>query len=268
MTAYKWPTWADILGQQWECFENWGQGGAGNNFIFNSLIECDARNKFVSTDTILIMWSAVARIDYYQQNQWCHLVNRFSKDNKDLPFSCPDGYEILSYPLFVAADSFLQSKNVQYKFFSWLPYQTQSKTGRLYTSTLSKMNLIKFAMKKNSIKTWKYFNEVENLYERLHGPDWPSLEKILNNDYIVNTKEITNEVTDFVNLIESDPYYKLHSYEVDYHPLPNEHLSVIEQMMPNSTVNAETILWCQDTTQKILTGKFYEFNRKCAAERL
>ena len=268
MTAYMWPTWADVLGQHWEYFENWGHAGAGNNFIFNSLIECDARNKFVSTDTILIMWATIPRIDYYQQNQWCHLVNKFSKDNKDLPYSCPDGYEILSYPLFSAADSFLQFKNVQYKFFSWVPYDNQSRAGLLYTSALSKMNLIKFTIEKKSIKSWKYFNEVKNLYERLYGPDWPSLEKILTNNYVAKTQEIADEVTDFLNLIESDPHYKLHTYEVDYHPLPNEHLSAIAQMMPNIIISAETMLWCEDITQKILTDKFYQFNRKCAEERL
>ena len=35
-TQYYWPTWADILGREFNKFENWGQCGGGNQFIFNS----------------------------------------------------------------------------------------------------------------------------------------------------------------------------------------------------------------------------------------
>ena len=30
MTSYFYPTWADILGQEFSYYENWGEPGAGN----------------------------------------------------------------------------------------------------------------------------------------------------------------------------------------------------------------------------------------------
>jgi len=69
-TAYIWPTWADILGREFEHYENWGQLGAGNQYIFNSLIECNQRHRFTANDTVAVMWTNVAREDRYIHDQW------------------------------------------------------------------------------------------------------------------------------------------------------------------------------------------------------
>jgi hypothetical protein len=45
-TNYRWSTWADCLAPEFDYFENWGQAGAGNHYIFNSVMECDQRNHF------------------------------------------------------------------------------------------------------------------------------------------------------------------------------------------------------------------------------
>ena len=69
-TSYRWPTWADILGRKFDSFENWAQGGAGNQYIFNSLIEAYQRNSFTKNDTIIIMWSGTDREDRYINGAW------------------------------------------------------------------------------------------------------------------------------------------------------------------------------------------------------
>ena len=53
MTSYSWPTWADILGKEFDYYENWGRGSAGNLYIFESVIECLTKNKITSNDTII-----------------------------------------------------------------------------------------------------------------------------------------------------------------------------------------------------------------------
>jgi hypothetical protein len=35
-TNYRWSTWADCLAPEFDYFENWGQSGGGNHYIFNS----------------------------------------------------------------------------------------------------------------------------------------------------------------------------------------------------------------------------------------
>lgn len=69
-TNYFWPTWADMIGRQINYYENWGKGGAGNQYIFNSLIECNRRNKFNRDDLVIVMWTSCSREDRYVDNEW------------------------------------------------------------------------------------------------------------------------------------------------------------------------------------------------------
>jgi hypothetical protein len=45
-------------------------GGAGNQFIFNSIIECNRRNKFNEDDLVIVMWTSCSREDRYVDNDW------------------------------------------------------------------------------------------------------------------------------------------------------------------------------------------------------
>ena len=69
-TQYLWPTWANVLGREFAHFENWGRMAAGNQFIFNSLIECHLKKQLGPNDTVGIMWTNVFREDRYVNNQW------------------------------------------------------------------------------------------------------------------------------------------------------------------------------------------------------
>ncbi len=69
-TNYQWPTWADIIGHPIPHYENWGKSGAGNQFIFNSIIECNRRNKFNEDDLVIVMWTSCSREDRYVDNNW------------------------------------------------------------------------------------------------------------------------------------------------------------------------------------------------------
>lgn len=69
-THYLWPTWADVIGHDIPHYENWGMAGAGNQFIFNSIIECNRRNKFNEDDLVMVMWTSCSREDRYVDNSW------------------------------------------------------------------------------------------------------------------------------------------------------------------------------------------------------
>jgi hypothetical protein len=268
MTSYHWPTWADILGRQWEYFENWAEPGGGNPFIFDSVIECDARNKFTPEDQVLVMWSGLARIDYYQQNRWGHWINSFAKDKSTLPYSCPDGYEILSYPLFAALDQYLKSKNLNYKLFSFMSYDTVSKAGSVYKDILNKIEHIKFELIPTPIKELGRTTEVILLYERLHGKDWPPLDKILEKNYNALNEEIEKELQEFIAIVESEPHYRLTSIDkIDYHPLPLDHYNMIKHIAPDLTIERSTVEWLSDINTKIKNGQLYRFDRFLPKER-
>ena len=71
-TNYIWPTWADIIGNDFDFYQNWGAAGSGNHFIFNSIIEADARYNFNENDLVIVMWSFIIREDRYINNRWQH----------------------------------------------------------------------------------------------------------------------------------------------------------------------------------------------------
>jgi len=69
-TNYKWQTWANIIGTQFEEFQNWGKAGAGNFFISSNLYQCHHVNKITKDDVVLIMFSSIDRFDYINQNSY------------------------------------------------------------------------------------------------------------------------------------------------------------------------------------------------------
>ena len=87
-TQFYWPTWADILGKEFDYFENWGKVGAGNMYIANAVVESAIKNKFTKADTIMIMWSSMTREDRYldKNNKWMTGGNIYSYNCYDKEF--------------------------------------------------------------------------------------------------------------------------------------------------------------------------------------
>jgi len=73
-TNYRWSTWADCLAPEFDEFHNWGQSGAGNHYIFNSVMEADQRHRFGKDDTVIVCWTNVMREDRYT-DRWQTLGN-------------------------------------------------------------------------------------------------------------------------------------------------------------------------------------------------
>lgn len=78
-TNYRWSTWADILGAHYNEYQNWGQSGAGNHYIFNSVMEADQRNQFCAGDTVIVCWTSAHREDRYT-DRWQTLGNIYYTD--------------------------------------------------------------------------------------------------------------------------------------------------------------------------------------------
>lgn len=73
-TNYRWSTWADCLAPEFGSFENWAQSGAGNHYIFNSVMEADQRHNFTTGDTVIVCWTNAMREDRYT-DRWQTLGN-------------------------------------------------------------------------------------------------------------------------------------------------------------------------------------------------
>jgi len=68
-TQYHWPTWADICGQSFHFYENWGACGAGNFYIQSKVFECHKTHTFTPDDTVLVMFSSIPRHDVYKEGR-------------------------------------------------------------------------------------------------------------------------------------------------------------------------------------------------------
>jgi hypothetical protein len=69
-TNYRWSTWADCLAPEFDEFQNWGQAGGGNHYIFNSVMEADQRHHFADGDTVVVCWTSIDREDRYIDHKW------------------------------------------------------------------------------------------------------------------------------------------------------------------------------------------------------
>lgn len=67
-TGYGWPTWADIVGQSFDYYENWGTAGIGNYLISSRVLECHSVCNITKDDTVMVMFTSIPRIDYYNGN--------------------------------------------------------------------------------------------------------------------------------------------------------------------------------------------------------
>lgn len=90
-TYYSWPTWADLLGLDFEVYENWAIPGIGNRAIFERLVEAHAANQFSKDDLIIVQWSSHLRFDWHNQHSlkdrtsnWRTCGSIFSEINEDI----------------------------------------------------------------------------------------------------------------------------------------------------------------------------------------
>ena len=62
---YAWPTWADMLGLEFDEYENWAFPGLGNRAIAERVAEIHAKNKLTKDDTVVIQWTSHLRHDWH-----------------------------------------------------------------------------------------------------------------------------------------------------------------------------------------------------------
>lgn len=124
-TNYRWSTWANCLAPEFDEFQNWGQSGGGNHYIFNSVMEADQRYRFGPGDTVIVCWSSFLRDDRYIDKKWHTLGNMFTcpiYDTDYLKTHVDDrGYVIRDFAFIKSVKAFLESKpEITWRFLSMI----------------------------------------------------------------------------------------------------------------------------------------------------
>lgn len=271
ITKYYYPTWADIIGKKWKYFENWGQGGCGNSFIFSSIMECDQRHRFTKEDTVLVMWTCHGRHDFYQFGKWIGTVNAWPDQYGNDHFNCPTGYEIMNYSLVQGMYQYLTSKNINFRFFRWPVWDADSDVYKLYQESLSHVTPIDIRLNDKLYDPWADKNlnlkkRIEEFYLRVSGPDWPSLDSIVNNEYVAKSSDIAAELDEFKKCIavETKNHQRRMRKEekIDVHPLPLAHLDIAKKVMPEVDYQ-DQVSWISYIENQILSNQSFDFTPFC-----
>jgi len=267
-TQYNWPTWADILGREFDFSENWGRAGSGNQFIFNSLIECSQKNKFTSQDHVIIMWTSVDREDRYVANRggWIgkggvfhHTLYAESWVNK---FACHRGYLIRDLAAITAAKTLLEHWGVNYTMLSMMPLAQSEHWPQIDDTNSDVINLYKSAVDeiKTSIcelifnedfsrkltfsntrkPTKELVNTLKQTYIKCAGDDWPSFDHFYKQLPI--EESIAEEIKKFFLF---DRLQDIVLGQDTSHPSPQEHLYYLQRVLPEYEISNDTIEWIE-----------------------
>lgn len=225
---WRWPTWADALGHDRGWFQNWGMSGAGNQYIFNSLIECHRRWQLGPNDDVIIMWTNTSREDRYHDSGWQPGGNVYWTDQK--PSMTDRGYAIRDFAVIEASRCLLQSWSPRWFFLSMVPLRQNNQENDLA------------AQQNDNI------DDVRDLYACALDCVRPSvLETIFHGRWRLRQAHWrTGEGLPDAN----DPDRH------DFHPTPREHVRYIETVLPEIAVSEAAKHWMWQCQQEIQERRF------------
>ena len=207
-TEYRWPTWANILGQNFDQFENWGQPGGGNTFILNSLMECINRNIIQANDTVIIMWTSIGREDRWVKGRgWVTVGSIYNQIEYDKNFvskwADPLGYLIRDMASISATKQVLERLGCSWHFLSLGPLEYYDDS-------------------KNFKHDFSIIEDIKELYK----------------DELAAIKPSVYDVVFDGNWGSRNSYKPLVN---DDHPTTKEHLMYLNKVLPEYNINNNTL---------------------------
>jgi len=225
-----WPTWADIIGQDIEVYQNWGMPGAGNHYIFNSIMECDARHHFNKDDLVIVMWAAIEREDRYSNNKWLtavsvddkrklygrHWVKSYDEDYRS--------YLVRDMAFIKSSQSLLTLRNCDWANFS------------MYS-------ICKIDENRILQDGYSYENDLDTFVRRYLKLNRDLCDgKDFNEPYVVDPdilklyKDVYSQIKYSVLDVVRNGYF-LGEHRANFgdgHPTPSEHLEYLDKVLPNN----------------------------------
>ena len=226
-TNYVWPTWADILGKSFDHYENWGQSGAGNLFIAASVSEAHARRQITENDTVIIMWTNVAREDRYV-NGWVTPGNIHTQSIYDDNFIrnhvTDRGCYVRDFAVMNLTKKLLDGIGCKY----------------IMLSMVDMNNPRQYEHSPNDSVT-----DVFDVYHELVNVIRPSVHKTIFN-------------YDWFGRSPNNKYFGVKGFKKrDPHPTPLEHLEYIDIVMPELDISPNTRDWLNKYNDSMELKKYF-----------
>lgn len=262
------PTWADIVAREYQHFQNWGNSGSGNSFIFYSLMECHKRNQIRQDDTVMIMWTNIGREDRYVKGQgWIAPGSIYNQTDYDenfvRKFADPTGYLIRDMAHLTAAKALLDSIGCNYRFFSVVPFSVpdnnifkvfsvDNKITSLYRTELASVAPSVYETLFNcdwySRPGYRNLVQLEEEYIQLRGDSWPTWEVFCQQDFSRIPKDIVTEINEQYN------FSCRYLMRTDTHPVVAEYLEYLDIVAADIELSDQTRKWVAETNQAVLAG--------------
>lgn len=222
-TFWEWSTWADIVGRDnFSEHKNYGRIGAGNQYIFTSLIEAIKRDNITQADTIMVMWSSVARHDYWFRGEWRtqgNILTSIPRLEWLNSFYDIDGFYFRDLPLITAGQLILDSIGCKHHVMSMVDITNHD---QFELNDNSQEPSLRDLFETHSDTTQRILPSVHNI--------------IFNYDY--NSRLIAG-------------YPKREGIRI-CHPTPAEHLEYIESVMPEYEISDQTRAEVSDENNKVI----------------
>lgn len=262
------PTWADIVARNYSHYENWAQPGAGNSFIFYSLIECHKRNSITRDDVVMIMWSSIGREDRYVNGEWLTPGSIYNQTEYDAnfvnKFTDPTGYLLRDAAHLTAAKTILDSIGCQYYFFSTVPFNVpDDNVFRVFSvdHKIEKLYNQEFALVKPSVyeivfnHNWysrvgpKQNKELQEEYEIKRGLEWPTWEQFTKQNFTGVPKQIVDEINN------GNEFSNRYLIRYDTHPTTKEYMEYLMTVAPEIDISSDTQDWVLAVTDAVFDQK-------------
>ena len=191
-TKYNWDTWADILGQQFDSYKNYGRPGSGNLYALNQLTQSYLRDNINANDTVAIMWSTTYREDRFVKGEWHtpgNVYNSNYPDNWVNDWCDPEGFLVRDLSFIASAKLALDNIGCNYYMFQMMDIKTSCEDYEMQTREIfrQRFDVFKKLFSKKSIGE-KYIE----LYEPILDCLYPSMHSIVyNNDWCSREDELT-----------------------------------------------------------------------------
>jgi hypothetical protein len=227
-TKYYWPTWADIIGKDSAKYYNYGKSGAGNVFIFQSLVEAIVEHRINKNDLVMVMFSNITREDRFTLDRgWITPGNLYYQNdyNEEFlkKFMCHHGYLMRDLSLVHSCKMMLDHLGVDYSLMSIVPFDSKQSDGQ-------RVSDLKYIL--------DFYGDTLNCLE-------PNvLDTVFKGDWNSRQPRPTYQVQ-----------WQPNKY-VDNHPTPLEHLEYLNTIFPDINLSDSALEFANQSNNTVLSELF------------
>ena len=162
-TSWKWPTWNDYIGLNFDEYYSLGCGGADNKNILYRLLQADRKYKFTSNDCVMVMFTSFNRMSYVSEKDfWIHNIGDLVDHNvKAHPIGKNYNFATAVYDSCIAIqsiESIQKSKNVKYELLQSMKHDFYNDDFEMSGDVKEDLNYCLDLFKYPVMENWVYEN--------------------------------------------------------------------------------------------------------------